>query len=105
MGWFSIAYFVIAWAVLNGLVASEKGRQAGAAVALSIVCTPMLVYLYLLAVPSKLGVGVVSSTAARASAGAGVGAVAPASQYVKCECGFENWHGYTECQKCGNALR
>jgi hypothetical protein len=45
--------FYIGWCIVNALVAQEKGREVGTVLGCSIVCSPFLVYLWLLAVPPK----------------------------------------------------
>ena len=47
--------FIIAWivgTVCNAKIAKEKGRNVASAVMVSIIFSPLLSYLYLLAVPS-----------------------------------------------------
>lgn len=51
---FAAFVFYAAWCFVNGLVAGEKGRSVPAAALASIIATPLLVYLYLLAVPPKI---------------------------------------------------
>ena len=46
-----IGYLV--WAMLNAIVASERGRSVAGCLALSFVISPFFVYLYLVAVPMK----------------------------------------------------
>ena len=43
----------VGWCIVNALVAQEKGREVGTVLGCSIVCSPFLVYLWLLAVPPK----------------------------------------------------
>ena len=47
---------IIFWIIgicLNGMIASEKNRNRGEAIVNSILFSPLVVYLYLLAVPAK----------------------------------------------------
>lgn len=91
--------FYLGWVVVNGLVAKERGRNAGAAVILSVIATPLLVYLYLVGIPVVRS----EQTAAR-SATAPSGQLA-ADGYMSCrQCGTENWAKYERCQKCGEVL-
>ncbi len=41
----------IAGTIVNGMVAEEKGRSVGWAIAVSLLCSPLTSYMYLLAVP------------------------------------------------------
>lgn len=43
----------LAWSVANSKIASAKGRDASAAFALSLACSPMIVWCYLVAVPPE----------------------------------------------------
>ena len=43
--------FYAGWCVVNGMIAMQKGRDVGAIASLSVVVTPLLIYLYLVAVP------------------------------------------------------
>lgn len=40
--------------VINAMIAGEKNRSVGGAIAASILLTPLFIYLYLLAVPVKI---------------------------------------------------
>jgi len=47
---------IIFWIILiflNGVIAGEKNRSAGGAIFASIFLSPIVVYLYLLAVPAR----------------------------------------------------
>lgn len=48
-----VIFWWIVWICLNGMIASEKNRGAAEAVIGSIFFSPILVYLYLIAVPAK----------------------------------------------------
>jgi len=41
----------IIWSIVNALIAVEKGRSGGGIFAMSLFISPMLGYLYILAVP------------------------------------------------------
>jgi hypothetical protein len=43
----------IGWTVVNGMVADKKGYSVGWCMAGSLVFSPFLVYLYLLAIPKQ----------------------------------------------------
>lgn len=45
-------FFWIIGTVVNAMIASEKGRSVGGAIATSILCSPVVSYAYLLAVPA-----------------------------------------------------
>jgi len=50
-----IVFFVISWivwTVINAMVAGAKNRSIGLAILVSILCSPLTSYLYLLAVPA-----------------------------------------------------
>lgn len=47
-----LALVYLALCVVNGLIADQKGRYAALAMVISLIFTPIVPYLYLLAVPS-----------------------------------------------------
>ena len=49
------AYIYFLWSVVNVIIATKKGRSNTFTFFASIIATPLLVYLYLLAVPPKDG--------------------------------------------------
>ncbi len=44
--------FWIVWSVVNGFIAEEKCRSVGLSIVFSLVFSPVIIYAYLLAVPS-----------------------------------------------------
>jgi len=56
MPWIDWAIIIVGWiagAILNGAIAREKNFEVGEMFARSILFSPLLVYLYLLAVPPR----------------------------------------------------
>jgi hypothetical protein len=45
--------FYLGWCVVNGMIADAKNRGTGTILLISILFTPLLPYLYLIAVPPK----------------------------------------------------
>ena len=43
----------IVWSILNGVIAEEKGKNFTGVFLLSLILSPILVYLYVLAVPAQ----------------------------------------------------
>jgi hypothetical protein len=50
---YGVPALYVAWSVVNYLVAREKGRDSRVVLGSSLIFTPFLVYLWLLAVPAK----------------------------------------------------
>ena len=51
---FTLIPYVLLWAggtIVNGILAKDKGKDASTAVVLSVITSPLFVYLYLLATP------------------------------------------------------
>lgn len=53
MEFFIIVFAYIIWTIMNGFIALEKNRSIAGMIVLSIFCSPLAAYLYLLAVPVK----------------------------------------------------
>jgi len=49
---FLLLFLWVGWVVVNGFVAASKYRGVAACVIASIFCSPLLIYLFLLAAPS-----------------------------------------------------
>lgn len=43
--------FCAAWAIVNAMIAEQKGRSFSAALIFSVFVSPLVVYLYIVAVP------------------------------------------------------
>ena len=69
MGMQEIAFLwvYVSWAVANTMIAEEKGRSALAALILSVIVTPIVVWLYLVAVPANARVAKKSGSVAVSS--------------------------------------
>jgi hypothetical protein len=50
---FFFVYFYIAWCFVNGMLADQKNRSVPGVALLSLIATPLVVWLYIAFVPAK----------------------------------------------------
>ena len=53
LGFFFGIIFWIIWSITNAIIAKEKGRSFGRNLLLSLIVSPFIGYLYILAVPCE----------------------------------------------------